>query len=90
MAKHLLCKTLKKMQPEGDPDVINTDKNSAYSAVLNEMIAQGKCEPDIQHRQVKHLNNRLEADLGKLKRLIHPARGFKSMKPPMPPFNTLK
>lgn len=31
-------------------------------------------------KQVKYLNNRLEADLGKLKRLIHPVRGLKSMK----------
>ena len=44
------------------------------------MKKEGKCDPDLEHRQVKYLNNRLEADHGKLKRLIHPARGFKSMK----------
>ena len=32
------------------------------------------------HRQVKYLNNIIEADHGKLKRLISPVRGFKSMK----------
>jgi transposase-like protein len=32
------------------------------------------------HRQVKYLNNIIEADHGKLKRLINPVRGFKSMK----------
>ncbi len=32
------------------------------------------------HRQVKYLNNIIEADHGKLKRLINPMRGFKSMK----------
>lgn len=80
MAKRFLCKALKKMKSEGGPDVINTDKNPAYGAALSEMKAQGKCEADVQHRQVKYLNNRLEADHGKLKRLIHPARGFKSMK----------
>ncbi|MBN8662873.1 MAG: DDE-type integrase/transposase/recombinase [Candidatus Obscuribacter phosphatis] len=34
----------------------------------------------IEHRQVKYLNNRLAAEYGKLKRLIKPVRGFKSMK----------
>jgi IS6 family transposase len=32
------------------------------------------------HRQVKYLNNRLEADHGGLKRLIKPTPGFWSMK----------
>ena len=32
------------------------------------------------HRQVKYLNNMIEADHGKLKRLINPVRDFKSMK----------
>ncbi|PTN08618.1 DDE superfamily endonuclease [Nitrosomonas aestuarii] len=32
------------------------------------------------YRQVKYLNNIVEADHGKLKRLINPVRGFKSMK----------
>ncbi len=64
--------------------MINTDKNPAYGAALTEMKEQGKCETDVQHRQVKYLNNRLEADHGKLKRLIHPARGFKSMKTAYP------
>ena len=44
------------------------------------MKQDGKCDQDLEHRQVKYLNNRLEADHGKLKRLIHPVRGFKSMK----------
>jgi IS6 family transposase len=35
---------------------------------------------DTQHRQVKYLNNRLECDHGKLKRLIQPTLGFQSMK----------
>ena len=41
---------------------------------------EGKCPEDLEHRQVKYLNNRIEADHGKLKRLIIPVRGFKSMK----------
>ena len=44
------------------------------------MKEAGKCNADLEHRQVKYLDNRLEADHGKLKRVIHPVRGFKSMK----------
>lgn len=37
--------------------------------------------PDwVNHRQVKYLNNAVEADHGKLKRLIKPTLGFQSMK----------
>ncbi len=32
------------------------------------------------HRQVKYLNNVIEADHGKLKQLIKPVRGFKALK----------
>jgi hypothetical protein len=58
----------------------NYVNDPAYGAALKEMKKEGKCDSDLEHRQVKYLNNRLEADHGKLKQLIHPARGFKSMK----------
>lgn len=32
------------------------------------------------HRQVEYLNNVVEADHGKLKQLIKPVRGFKTLK----------
>jgi transposase-like protein len=41
--------------------------------------ARRKLAPETEHRQVKYLNNVLEADHGKLKMLIKPVRGFKSM-----------
>jgi IS6 family transposase len=37
-------------------------------------------EEAVAHRQVKYLNNIVEADHGNLKQLIWPVRGFKSMK----------
>lgn len=80
MAKRFLCKALKKQKSCHGPSKINTDKNPAYGAALQRMKEEGKCDPDIEHRQVKFLNNRLEADHGKLKRRIYAARGFKSMK----------
>jgi DDE domain len=41
---------------------------------------EGKCPEHTVHRQVKYLNNGLEADHGKLKQLIRPVRGFKTLK----------
>jgi len=41
--------------------------------------AEGQCSPELEHRQVKYLNNIIESDHGKLKRLINPTLGFKSM-----------
>ena len=42
--------------------------------------AEGKCPTQTRHRQVKYLDNVIEADHGKLKQLIRPVRGFKTMK----------
>ena len=52
------------------PEVINTDKAPPYAAALAELKAEGKCPQDTQHRQVKYLNNIVEADHGKLRQLI--------------------
>ncbi len=48
------------------PGAINTDEAPAYRSALAELKAEGKCPPDIMHRQVKYLNNIVEADHGKL------------------------
>ena len=62
------------------PRVINTDKNPAYSEAIAELKKEGLLPKETRHRQVKYLNNRLEGDHGKLKRLIKPTFGFQSMK----------
>lgn len=62
------------------PRVINTDKNPAYGEAIAELKQDGRLPKETQHRQVKYLNNRLECDHGKLKRLIRPTLGFQSMK----------
>ncbi len=64
------------------PEVINTDKAPTYAAALAELKAEGKCPKDTQHRQVtiSEQHRPGEADHGKLKQLIRPVRGFKSMK----------
>ncbi len=50
------------------------------SQAIRELKKAGKCPTDTDHRQTRHLDNVVEADHGKLKRLINPALGFKSMK----------
>lgn len=79
-AKRFLGKALRGLKDWEVPATINTDKAAAYGAAITELKQEGKCPQELVHRQVKYLNNRLEADHGKLKRLIKPTLGFKSMK----------
>lgn len=44
------------------------------------MKQEGKRPQNFEHHQVKDLNNVIETDHGKLKQLIKPVRGFKTMK----------
>jgi IS6 family transposase len=62
------------------PSVINTDKAPTYAAALVELKKEGRCPQETRHRQVKYLNNVIEADRGKLKQLIWPVRGSKTLK----------
>ena len=79
-AKRFLGKALRGCKAWEKPDVINTDKAGCYSQAIRELKQDGKCPVETEHRQVKYLNNVVEADHGKLKRLIKPTTGFKSMK----------
>jgi transposase-like protein len=51
------------------------------SWIGNRIQAEGKCPEITVHRQVKYLNN-VYVDCGKLKQLIRPVRGFKTLKTP--------
>jgi IS6 family transposase len=62
------------------PVSINTDKSPAYGRALALLKKEGKCPEYVTHRQVKYLNNVIEGDHGKLKRIINPMLGFKTMK----------
>jgi len=79
-AKRFLGKALKGMKSWAHPQTINTDKAPTFGPAIAQLKEEGKCPKDTVHRQVKYLNNRVEADHGKLKRLINPVRGFKSLK----------
>jgi transposase, IS6 family len=52
----------------------------AYGEAIAELKKEGRLPKETQHRQVKYLNNRIEGDHGKLKRLIRPTLGFQSMR----------
>lgn len=79
-AKRFLGKALNGLRDWEKPRVVNTDKAPTYAAALLELKAEGKCPRDTRHRQVRYLNNVVEADHGKLKQLIRPVRGFKTLK----------
>jgi len=79
-AKRFLGKALRGLKEWEKPPTINTDKPPAYGDAIRQLKEEAKCPEDLEHRQAKYLNNRVEADHGKLKRLINPVRGFQSMK----------
>ena len=79
-AKRFLAKVLRPLKDWEKPYAINTDKAGCYSQAIRELKKEGKCPADTKHRQVKYLNKVVQADHGKLKRLIKPTLGFKSMK----------
>ena len=70
------AKALRGLRASERLKVTNTDKAATYGAAIAALKKEGKLSPDPQHRQVQHLNNPLEADHGKLKRLIRPTLGF--------------
>src|SRR5699024_11972082 len=61
------------------PGRISTDKARGYGAAITGLARGRKLDRGTAHRQVKYLNNVIEAAHGKLKILIKPVRGFKSI-----------
>lgn len=79
-ANRFLGKALKGLHGWESPSAVNSDKAASYGVAMTELKKESKCPEALEHRQIKYLNNAVEADHGKLKRLINPARGFKTMK----------
>ena len=79
-AKRFLGKALRRCEDWEQPELLNTDKASAYAAAIAELKAEGKCPTETRHSQVRYLNNVIEADHGKLKLPTRPVRGFKTLK----------
>jgi transposase, IS6 family len=79
-AKRFLGKALNGLKVWEQPLKINTDKAPTYGPAIVALKKEGKLPDETLHRQVKYLNNVVEADHGKLKQLIKPVRGFKTLK----------
>lgn len=79
-AYRFLGKILNNVKRWQIPRYINTDKAPAYGRALSQLKRKGKCPPGVELRQIKYRNNRIENDHGKLKRVVNPTLGFKSMK----------
>ena len=59
--------------------MINTDTAGCYGPAIV-VLKEGLLPKDAQHRQVRHLNNVVEADHGKLKRLIRSTLEFQPLR----------
>ena len=59
------------------PRVINVDKNPAYPSAISSAKEAGFLPEETKLRQVKYLNNRIECDHRRIKRLIKYGLGFK-------------
>ncbi len=78
-AKRFPAKALRSNASAGFPRVINTDKAPALATAIAELKAEGICPQTVEHRQVKYLNNVLEGDHGRLKRILGPKGAFKNL-----------
>ena len=52
------------------PRVINTDENASYAPAIDSAKKTGNLPDKTEHRKVKYLNNRIECDHRRIKRLI--------------------
>ena len=58
---------------------VPVDHTTIYRWVaISELKAEGICPQTVEHRQVKYLNNVLEGDHGRLKRILGPKGAFKN------------
>jgi transposase-like protein len=67
------------MQPHTvNPQTITVDKNAAYAIAAKAMKQRGELWRFAKLRQVKFLNNIVEQDHRRIKRLVRPGLGFKT------------
>src|SRR6478752_30272 len=62
----------------GNPRTITVDKNAAYPAAVSAMKRDGELWRFSRLRPVKYLNNIVEQDHRRIKRLVRPGLGFNS------------
>ena len=61
-----------------NPRIVTVDKNAAYPSATKAMKKAGELWRFAKLRQVKYLNNIVEQDHRRIKRLVRPGLGFKS------------
>ena len=76
-AKRFFRKALSAVHTQ-EPRVINVDKNAAYPKAVDELKEKEELAEQLELRQNKYLNNRVEQDHRGIKRLIKPSMGFGS------------
>ena len=65
-----------KAASHSSPQVINVDKNRAYSPAVEQLKEEGTLPNRTQLRQCKYLNNLIEQDYRFIKRRVNPGLGF--------------
>ena len=76
-ARRFFRKALKQLHTV-NPRTITVDKNAAYPIATKAMKQHGELWRFAKLRQVKFLNNIVEQDHRRIKRLVRPGLGFKS------------
>jgi transposase-like protein len=66
------------------PRTITVGKNPAYPSAAESMKKAGELSRFARLRQVKYLNNIVEQDHRRIKRLVRPGLGFESMRTARP------
>ena len=62
------------------PRVINTDENASYAPAIESAKSFGDIDKDVEHRKVKYLNNNIEYDHRRIKKLIKYGLRLRSLK----------
>ena len=69
-AKRFFQKMLKQCKER--PCSITTDKHAPYIKAIEELKKEGVLDQNVNHRQIKYLNNILEQDHRRIKRRTRP------------------
>lgn len=77
-AKIFFRKALKNFHV-ADPYSITTDKDKAYQPAIADLKAEGLLAKNLNFRQIKYLNNIIESDHRRIKKLVRPCLGFESL-----------
>ena len=79
-AYQFLKRCLRYYKADYQPKVLNTDKHASYGNAISRLKREGRLREDVEHRQVKYLNNGIESDHAPIKKLIVATSGFKIRK----------